>query len=129
MESKINFNPLGDYVIVEWYKMEDKESTIELVGQAKEMAEASLNGVNEVLAVGPKVENIKVGDWAMLAHMEVPLINIDGVACAIYKAHMLMGTFESKPNLENTKGSNEMPKIKTTKTEAKAVEFKNKYKQ
>jgi co-chaperonin GroES (HSP10) len=127
MKSKINFNPLADYVVCEWYLKEEKESEIILTGTAKKEEEAGLNGINEVLAVGPTVENIKVGDWAMLAHTEVPIVNIDGVPCAIYKAHMLMGTFDSKPDLETSKNSKEGPILRTKKTEKKARDFAKKY--
>jgi co-chaperonin GroES (HSP10) len=131
MEKKINFTPMRDYVVCEWYVApeKDKEKKIILTGNAEQDAIAELNGINEVLAVGEDVKNIKVGDFAMLSHMEVPIVNIDGVQCAMYKAHMIMGTFESKPDVDENKNSKEGPIIKTKKTEQKAVEFKNKYKQ
>jgi hypothetical protein len=129
MEKKINFQPLGDYVVCEWYIAPKKETKIELVGNAKADQEAGLNGINEVLAVGPKVENIKPGDWAMLAHMEVPIVNIDGTPCAMYKAHMLMGVFDEQPDLDDNNNSKEGAIIRTKKTEKKALEFKEKYKQ
>ena len=128
MEKKINFEPYRDYVICEWYVEEkQEESKIHLIGNAKQDAVDKLNGINEIIAVGPDVKQAKVGDWAFLSHTEVPIVNIDGVHCAMYKEHMIMGSFSSKPAIaENDK---EGPKIKTTKTEEKAVEFKNKYKQ
>ena len=133
MESKINFKPLRDYVICEWYTMTSEEkkakNTIILLGNDKANHEEDMNGINEVLAVGPEVKNIKVGDWAMLANMEVPIINIDGVHCAAFKAHMLMGTFDEKPDTENCENPKDGTIIRTRKTEKKALAFKEKYKQ
>lgn len=127
--SKINFEPFRDYVICEWYVKEEKEEKkkIILTGNAAQNEIESLNGINEVLAVGPDVKQAKVGDWVMLAHMEVPIVNIDGVPCAMYKEHMIMGTFDEKPDIaENDKNG---PSIRTKKTEKKSLEFKDKYKQ
>lgn len=129
MESKINFKPTKDYVICEWYTAKEKEdSKVILVGNAKNDRIEELNGINEVLAVGPDVVGIKPGDWAMLSHMEVPIVNIDGVACAAYKSHMIMGTFDSQPEIDNNKNSKEGAIIRTKKTEGKALDFKDKYK-
>ena len=131
--SKINFKPLRDYVICEWYvKKEEKDpkkKEIILVGNAKAEREEEMNGINEVLAVGPDVQNIKPGDWAMLANMEVPILNIDGVQCAAFKSHMLMGIFEEKPDIENCENPKDGTIIRTKKTEKKALEFRDKYKQ
>ena len=126
---EINFKPNKDYVVCQWYTAEEKKDTkVILVGSAKGQREDSLNGVNEILAVGPDVpEGIKPGQWAMLAHMEVPIVNIDGIHCAMYKAHMIMGTFEEKPDIADN--SKEGPSIRTKKTEEKALAFKDKYKQ
>lgn len=126
--SKINFNPTKDYIVCEWYTAKEKESKVILMGNAKDDRQAGLNGVNEILAVGPDVpEYIKPGQWALLSHMEVPIVNIDGVDCAMYKSHMFLGTFDTKPDVAGNDKSG--PKIKTTKTQEKALEFKEKYKQ
>jgi co-chaperonin GroES (HSP10) len=130
MEKRINFKPLRDYVICEWYVEEEKkESTIILTGNAKEDKIAELNGINEVLAVGPDVVGVEPGQWAMLAHMEVPIVNIDGVPCAMYKSHMIMGLFDDKPDVEDNGNDKSGATIRTKKTEKKALEFKDKYKQ
>lgn len=133
MESKINFRPLKDHVICEWYTEKeiegDKGKKIILTGEAAKDRESELNGVNEVLAVGPDVEGIKVGDWAMLSNMQVPILNIDGVLCADFKAHMIMGVFDEKPDIENCKNPQDGHIIRTSKTKEKAVKFAEKYKQ
>jgi hypothetical protein len=129
MEKKINFEPFRDYVICEWYVKEEKESKIKLVGNAAQDALEELNGINEILAVGPDCKQAKVGQFAMVGHMEVPIVNIDGIPCAMYKEHMLMGAFDSKPDVEENKNSKEGPVIRTKKTEQKAVDFAHKYKQ
>jgi hypothetical protein len=133
MESKINFTPRKDYVVVEWYviKKEDEKNKIIIPESSlKDYREDSLNGINEILAVGSSCDpNLKVGQWAMLNHTEVPIVNIDGVSCALYKEHMIVGTFDEKPDLDANKTSKDGPIIRTRKTEEKALKFKDKYKQ
>jgi len=130
MESKINFKPLKDYVVCEWYvKDEKKESKVILPSNVTDSRIEELNGINEVLAVGEDVKGMEPGNWAMLSHMEVPIVNIDGKQCAMYKAHMIMGVFENQPDIDNNKNSKEGAIIRTKKTEKKSIEFRDKYKQ
>ena len=131
--SKVNFNAKKDYIYCKWNI--PKESTgeagkkIALIGNALADKESELNGINEVVAVGPDVKDVKVGDWAMLTNTEMPIINIDGTAYMAIKDHMVMLTFDEKPHIENCKNPKDGSIIRTKKTEKKALEFKDKYKQ
>ena len=128
MESKINFTPIGDYVVCEWYVANKvTDSGIELVGESIKKQEEGMNGINEILAVGPEVKGILPGDWAMVAHMEVPIVNIDGTPCAMYKSHMIMGVFDDKPDLEMSNNAKDAAILKTKKTEKRARDFAKKY--
>jgi hypothetical protein len=131
MSKKINFKPMRDYVVCEWYvkKEEEDKKKIILTGNAAQDAIEELNGINEILAVGEDVKNMEPGQWAMLSHTEVPIVNIDGIPCAMYKAHMIMGTFDGQPDIDENKNSKEGPIIRTKKTEKKSLEFRDKYKQ
>lgn len=125
----VNFKAKKDYVYCRWHVLKEEDKKIKLIGNALEDANADLNGINEVCAIGPEVKDIKVGDWAMLNNMQVPIINIDGVDYAALKEHMIMLTFDEKPEIENCKNPKDGSLIKTKKTEAKALAFKDKYKQ
>lgn len=130
----MSWNAKKDYIYCKWnVRQESTEGAngkkIVLQGNALADAESELNGINEVCAVGPDVKDVKVGDWAMLTNTEMPVINIDGVNYMAIKEHMVMLTFDNKPEVENCKNPKDGSIIRTKKTEKKALEFKDKYKQ
>lgn len=130
----MNWSAKKDYIYCKWnVEKETPEGQngkkITLIGNAKADAEADLNGINEVMAVGPDVKDIKVGEWVMLTNTEMPIINIDGTAYMALKEHMVMLSFDEKPAVENCKNPKDGSIIRTRKTEAKALAFKEKYKQ
>lgn len=130
----MNWSAKKDYIYCKWnVRKETPEGEngkkISLIGNALADAEAELNGINEVVAVGPDVKDIKVGEWVMLTNTEMPIINIDGEAYMALKDHMVMLSFDEKPEVENCKNPKDGSIIRTKKTEKKALEFRDKYKQ
>ena len=131
--SKVNFKAKKDYIYCKWNIPKDlsgdKGKKIALIGTALADQESELNGINEVMAIGPDVKDVNLGDWVMLTNTEMPIINIDGVAYMAVKEHMIMLSFDDKPEIENCKNPKDGSIIRTKKTEKKALEFKDKYKQ
>ena len=129
----MNWSAKKDYIYCRWNVRKEAakgaNDKVILVGNALADAEAELNGINEVVAVGPEVKDVKVGEWVMLTNTEMPIINIDGESYMALKEHMVMLSFTDKPEIENCKNPKDGSIIRTKKTEKKALEFKDKYKQ
>lgn len=127
METKINFQPNGANLLVEWYEKTEEESKIIVADHLRKQFNADLNGVNEVVAVGPDCKFAKVGDWVMIGQADTPVLRIDGKPYAMLREHQVTGKFpEGRPEMDTSKGLDMPVEFKTTKTKSKLDNFAKK---
>lgn len=82
--------PLGERVVVKRYEAEEKTASgIILPGQAKEKPQMA-----EVVAVGAKVKDVKVGDTVLLKKYGGNEVKLDGVEYIIVEAEDLLAIVE-----------------------------------
>lgn len=129
-KSNVNFIPNSAAILVEWYEKEEKESSIVVPDHLKQEYNSGLNGINQVVAIGPQVVFCDVGDWVMLniSGDAVNLMNIDGKMYAYLRESQIAGKFpKGQPTLDTTKGIDMPPHFTTNRrTDKKLKEFADK---
>ena len=86
-----NFQPLGDRVFVTYTEeMERTSGGIYVPDTAKEKPQRGT-----VLAIGKKVENVKVGDQVLFDKYSGSKLRIDDEDCLILKEEDILGIFTS----------------------------------
>lgn len=129
----VGFTPTQTGVLLAWREAEDdeKKTGIIIPEAIREERQAQLNalenGITQVVAVGPDCKLVKVGDWILL-NSPGRLINVEGTAYGLVKEHQIDGVFHSEPTTKKIDEIGVPPgTLKTTKTEKKALDFKDKY--
>jgi co-chaperonin GroES (HSP10) len=136
----VGFTPNQTGVLLKWREAEDDEKASGIIipeairehpEAIREQRQAELNalenGITQVMAVGPDCKLVKVGDWVLL-NSPGRLINVEGIAYGLVKEHQIDGVFDNEPNTKKVDEIGVAPgTLKTTKTEKKALDFKEKY--
>jgi co-chaperonin GroES (HSP10) len=119
-KDKVNFTPYQTGILLYYKKKETK-----LIVDDSLLAESDL--IYQVAAVGPKCDQVKVGDWVMINSPGV-IIDVEGEKYVLIKEHQIFGVFNEEPKItETTTKMSETSDIKLDKTIEKAKKFNEKY--
>lgn len=99
MRTKINYEALGDTIVVDPKYVEITKTGIELLDQTVKDTQVDFP---EVVSVGDEVKNINVGDFVALSGTAKPaLLTIDGIKYLQFRKFEVLGKILVKPiNLE-----------------------------